>query len=289
MDMLTGENITASYLRKPPDSKAAVLRAPGANYEISRHAYRGAFRYRGAADEDNFDRDDLELDMFEKVCIYGTWSNYTEMEEMTSLGGGKYGAKVVLGETRCELFRLCLNHDRSQEIYPLIDRATEKIWIEGPDEGANRRSWLIDGRADKIPAGTSFDVVFQWHPERKSIMWSRSSERRTPTNMPAFRHNYSLFGSFSAGQLVSMAPSQDGGRGYLGRFRIGAAGEEEFQIIRDGDFDQTIYPAVERAIRASVPVRGPDNLGGSKGWLVQGRSGDIVEVSVQVEDGLVIV
>merc|ERR1719343_1956517 len=67
--------------------------------------------------------------------------------------------------------------------------------------------------------------------------------------------------------------------------RIGLTGEEEFQIVRDGDWAQVIHPSTERASKSAVPVMGPDAAGSGKNWLCQGRHGDCMTVQLRIEDG----
>lgn len=43
--------------------------------------------------------------------------------------------------------------------------------------------------------------------------------------------------------------------------RIGMSGREEFQIVRDRDWNQAVYPAAPSTSRPGVPIRGPDAAG----------------------------
>jgi len=229
-----------------------------------------------------YEPDELDLDPFDQLFILGSWTTFTQLEEMRRQDDGCYVARVVLGESRCEGFRLCLNRDRRSELYPIVDGAADRIWIEGPDSCSEGRSWRIDGRDREVRAGTVYEVRFRWHPERKAIHWLPCSTPALPWNQPKFKHAYSLIGTFSSGRFVEMRPDGDGG--FDGLFRIGASGEEEFQLARDNDRGQMIYPARPRAVRAGVPARGPDHLAGGKGWLVQGPAGDVMKVNLRLED-----
>jgi len=66
--------------------------------------------------------------------------------------------------------------------------------------------------------------------------------------------------------------------------RIGNSGEEEFKILRDRDKSQAIYPAKPRAMKTSIPIRGPDNLDMGKAWLLRGSVGEVVNIRFEVDD-----
>lgn len=278
MDFLTGENIVHGRAKS---SKAGVLREEWAPYDVSRHAYEGGFRYR-RKDDDEDDGGDGELDPFVSVYISGSWTAFTAMEVMERASGGRHVAHVVLGETRCEHFRLCLNESRELELYPTVDHAPQHIWIEGPDSKAAGRSWCLDGRDKQVPAGTLFEVRLLWRSGRCSLEWRPCAAAPQPLRAPEFQHSYSLLGTFTTESFSEMLP--DGEGGWQGSFRIGASGSEEFQIARDNDWRQIIYPARPQTLRTGVPVRGPDHLHGGKAWLVQGRSNDLVTVRLGVQD-----
>merc|ERR1712061_940346 len=152
---LTGEPVTASHLAKRK-WKADVLREEWAPYDISRYAYEGEFRFRLG---DSLDETDEDLDPDITVCVCGSWSGWTKMEPMGRLGAGSYIAAMQLGEGRYEQFYICLNGNRGEKnfnIYPTVNNATERIWIDGPDANRNGRKWLIDGRDEEVPEGTIY-------------------------------------------------------------------------------------------------------------------------------------
>ncbi|CAE8683313.1 unnamed protein product [Polarella glacialis] len=285
IELVTGEPATAAF-KKKRDYKADVLRDEWAPYDISRLAYEGGFRYRRAPAAEEQDE---ELDPNVEVFICGSWSGWTRSEAMERREGGLFVAPVVLGEGRYEMFRLCLNNTRTMELYPTIKDASEKIWIEGPDSKANRRYWIIDGRDLQVAAGTAYQVLFRWHSEVKSIRWEEIRSELPPM-LPAFEHRYALTGTFSSGHFLDMKPAAEGQHGvWEGRFRVGVTGEEEFQIARDSDPNQLIYPAMAGALRTTIPVRGPDSLGKGKFWLIRGMPNEVVRIRLEIADAHVAV
>merc|ERR1712048_1281745 len=62
-------------------------------------------------------------------------------------------------------------------------------------------------------------------------------------------------------------------------------GEEEFQIQRDKDKMRSIHPAVPKALRSYILVRGPDGEGEGKNWVLRGNTGDIFTVRFKIDNG----
>merc|ERR1719277_2627363 len=62
---------------------------------------------------------------------------------------------------------------------------------------------------------------------------------------------------------------------------------EEFKIVRDKDWAQTIHPATKRAWKTAIPVKGPDNDGEGKNWIVKGTVGFEVHVELTIEPGVI--
>eukprot|EP00415_Alexandrium_ostenfeldii_P001960 UN1960 len=71
---------------------------------------------------------------------------------------------------------------------------------------------------------------------------------------------------------------------YEGTFKIGYRSQEEFQIVRDADAKQAIYPCLQRCQKTGVPLQGPNADGKGKNWLVRGRQHEVVTVRVSLAD-----
>jgi len=281
IEVVSGEPATASF-KKQKSYKADVLRDEWAPYDISTQAYEGGFRYRRTPKPET-----AELDA--DVSLVGSWSAWTRREEMHRHGPGHYVAEVVLGEGRYEMFRIVLNGDASMELYPVIKDGSQKIWIEGPDARADGRYWIIDGRDHEVPAGTKYHVHFRWHPEVKRISWEQVSSQPELVlrSWPDYAHKYCLTGSFAPGRFLDMKELNEST--WEGTFRMGVAGEEEFQIARDRDKNQRIYPATPGAVRTTVPVRGPNSLGEGKFWTIRGMPNEEMTVRLSIVDAHVTV
>jgi len=285
IDHITGEPMT-----KPTGDRtkvrANVLRDEFASYDVSRHAYAGGFRYRQSEVPDE---DEGELDGDSQVYICGSWSGYTEMEEMDHEGGGWYSATVILGEGRYEMFNLCLNKSKALQIYPAVDKASQKIWVQGVDELGDGKRWIIDGRDMEVPAGTVYKIHFKYGNTRMLVNWEEETSKESVDLALKYEHSYYVSGTFSKWRHVALAAEAGAEGTWEGSFRIGSQGKEEFQFVRDKDPQQAIYPSQHKAAKPGVPVRGPDDLGSGKNFVVRGRPGEDVQVKLTVVDAKITV
>lgn len=251
----------------------------------------------------------------DKVQICGSWSGFRG-EEMFDIGKPmnaaafhakprhpnrdskdarvshkEYRARVILGETRMEQFRLTINGSNEWAVHPDCGLAGSGAPARGPDAEGAGKSWLIDGNMDEVPRGATYIVSFVWgfdweRGEYKKVTWEVDhSAAHAGKQVAAGVHFYSIVGTWTAGQLREMSRSDTDVGVWHETFRIGLTGQEEFQIVRDNDRAQVIHPAVEKARKTNVPVIGPDNRGEGKKWLIAGPMGETVHVRLRVVDG----
>merc|ERR1719277_329545 len=116
------------------------------------------------------------LSIGQPVYITGTWSNWTQHEEMDGGMYGEYVCSVVLGDTRQEAFQLSTDHDGLEVIHPLIPDAGVDAQIVGPDWESEGLNFMIDGRKDGKPPGTVYEITFTWTDEKKTISWKASDD-----------------------------------------------------------------------------------------------------------------
>jgi len=284
IDHLTGEPaVSSGGPRGVRKHRASVLRDEFAPYDVSSHVYSGGYRFRSQA---LYPDGDDHLDPATKVFICSSATGWQTMEQMELQKDGWYSAALVLSECRYDRFHLRLDRDKMQEIYPAVDNASDIIWVCGPDGGREGRNWIIDGRDAEVPAGTPFRVRFKWGRDRKALVWERAGAEVAKAVKP-FRHAYSVVGSWTAWQPQDMTPSPHESGMYECKMRVGQTGQEEFQFVRDHDFKQVIYPARPQAVKRTIPVRGPDELGKGKHWLVRAPRGDVVDLQLRIVDAKV--
>lgn len=284
IDHLTGEPAMENDSKY--DVVADVIRDELAPYDISSYAYTGGYRYRAIEVEDDELDHPFLASRGHKVMICGSWTAFTQMEQMEKDEDGWHVATVILGEGRYELFRLCLDGDIAKSIYPVINRASPRIWIKGPDEGGEGRHWLIDGRDTEVPAGTAYKVRFKYGRKRNIISWEQivaGSIDTLSVRENAYKHQYFVVGTWSSGKPALLTPVPEEEGTYECQFRIGTGAQEEFYFLRDKDPEQAIYPA-NKTLKTGVPVRGPDNLGKGKQWVYKAPVDELVTLRLQIVD-----
>jgi len=124
-------------------------------------------------------------------------------------------------------------------------------------------------------------IRFKWGVERKQISWEEvddESEAVLPLER-LFQHRYAVVGSWNSSRPVDLERTSDG---WDGTFQLGFRGKEDFQLWRDFDPKQALYPAKHRCTSSSVPVRGPDAFGKGKNWQVRGHPGDVVKIRLEI-------
>nr|AQS99192.1 type I polyketide synthase [Gambierdiscus polynesiensis] len=282
IDYLTGEPARADGRK----ARADCLREDP-QYDVSSTVYTGEFRFRREALDDG---GDLMNPPGVKVTIFGSWSGWTRFEEMGVEEGGAYTYTVVLGETRCESFVICLDGVLDYCFWPVCNNANQHVWIEGPDPSSRSKGkrWLIDGRDRGVRAGTPYQIAFHWGASRRRVTWQELGAEHA-AKAQRHEHRYQIIGSWTSGRMDDLAKSEEEDGVWEYRARIGATGQEEFQLCRDSDQQQLIYPAKPEAIATDVPVCGPDELGAGKLWSVHGPVDEIVKVRMEVADGQIIV
>lgn len=117
-------------------------------------------------------------------------------------------------------------------------------------------------------------------------MWEQAGDAAVPQSIP-YKCVYAIHGSWNAFVGEAMFRSTEPGTWEFD-IKIGMSGKEEFQFSKDFDTAQLIYPAVDKAKSSAIPVRGPDDFGNGKFWIVQGR-GEEVLVTLKLVDAQVIV
>jgi hypothetical protein len=77
--------------------------------------------------------------------------------------------------------------------------------------------------------------------------------------------------------------------GYEGTFRLGDDGVEEFQCVLDRSYSQAIYPSIAKAEDNGIPIRGPNDNGSGKNFLVRGKKKEQVTVRLLMKYGRIVV
>ncbi|CAE8743935.1 unnamed protein product [Polarella glacialis] len=222
------------------------------------------------------------------VYISGSWDNFSSWKALEGGRYGSYSCAVALGDSRWEEFQLSCTRDHLEAIHPLVPRADQFEQIVGPNYAGKGLNFLIDGRKDGVPPGTIYQIDFTWTDEKKTISWlPLDSETSLEVLQDETEHKYYLNGSWrklpSERNLQEMKCVGDGL--YEARFVMSHRNQEEFQIVRDKDFQLVIYPSAPQTSKAGVPVCGPDWKGKDKKWLVRAPMHQEVVIKLRVVDG----
>jgi len=247
------------------------------------------------------------------LYVSGSWDGFSSLEEMTEDETGNYTFSVALGETRCERFQILLEKSRYHALYPAKEDGDQIKRIQGPDQLGSGKHWLIDARESDAAAGTVYQITLLWEGDKKRISWAPMTEE-VPEKVAGmgYRHRYEVMGSWTSFKPIEMIPSKDDETLYESTFTIGPYGAEEFQIRRDQDAQQVIYPATllaaakpvhphlqeqalgemvvypqrfsEQSTPWDVPVRGPDKWSKDKRFKVHGKEGEHMKLQLRVAD-----
>jgi len=221
-----------------------------------------------------------------QLHIVGTWSKWAEMEAPFSEDAGVYEWAFRIGDTLMEEFRIHVNQLSDFVICPAMKQTTsQETLILGPAQAPKGYNWRIDGRKDGAKVGDMYVVKF-WHDakeNKKKISWQlATADLVQDLAIPFPIHRYYIWGSFNAWSFQEMMKVGDS---YQVALQINKSGVEEFQICRDRDLRQLIYPSASTVEKTDLLIRGPNHLGEGKHWGIKGKLGEIVIVKFGVDAG----
>jgi len=234
------------------------------------------------------------FDMDDEVNFVGTsgaWANaesFVHSEEQ-----GVLTHLLTLGPTRVENFRLMLGSDDSRLIYPGIHKGDSSAQVLGPDSLCESRYWTIDGREDGMPAGTIYQITFQWTGGVKRVWWTPIGVSKEPLQETA-EHSYYCMGTFNLWNMQTMKPVAGTSDTVEIRFPVGPHLFEEFQFVRDKDMHQVFYPEKGGAVGGPTEMGHDDkdwctkesgNTVLAKKFTVRGQQFDIITLRFTLNDG----
>jgi len=232
--------------------------------------------------------------------ISGSFNGW-EAEAMEGEGGGIYSATVVMGENRWERFQIILDGDSHRVLYPSYDRSdpsTKGAPVAGPEEAFQSDSWIIDcrpyelGEEAIVPAGgvgvldrqdggkpgDRFKVRLAVKGKWRIVDWENLDKDASEVSAPA-PGSYQISGSWNHGDLQPMAADPSTPGLHTAEVKLLTKGVSLFQIIRNGDWGQALYPDTPGGGTDSE-VLGPDEQMGLA-WAIEGRMGDVFKITFQ--------
>jgi polyketide synthase-associated protein len=238
--------------------------------------------------------------------IVGTWSTWSTPAPMEEEGDGRYGYTIVLGVNRWEQFQIWLDGDSTKVLHPGSIKASKDFPVLGPDtdEGAKDMSWLIDGRSELLaedeggsgtPQSYSLDPLDMGRPgdmyrvhlciagKWRTVSWEKiKASAISDTAKDTWDlglGSYYVTGAFNQWELQEMTPEPSKNDTFRTTVKLSGSGGE-FQIVRNMDFAQVIYPDFPYSTSESK-VNGPDDLGEGLFWNIEGKFGDKVTIEFQ--------
>mmetsp|Transcript_103657 Transcript_103657/g.323091 ORF Transcript_103657/g.323091 Transcript_103657/m.323091 type:complete len:1165 (+) Transcript_103657:83-3577(+) len=239
--------------------------------------------------------------------IAGTWNGWAP-QPMESEGGGMFGFTVTLGDSRWEEFQIYFDGDSNKCLHPKMPKAYKGATVNGPTHGVKGLNWRIAGTAgtpvempaiaDKVSEGAlavpeaglkvvavgagdaglpgdQYRVHLKIMGKYRAVTWEKVGHT---DNVPAAE--YFVTSNWNGWAFDKMTKDGDSYSLEVTLLRSAA----EFQLARNADFNQIIYPAEPRADSTS-PGYGPDDGTGARGltWLLGGQIGEVYKITASLK------
>jgi len=239
--------------------------------------------------------------------IVGSFSQWINPKSFQRVDDTLFTYELTLGENRWESFQIWLDGDDNKVLHPGCPHGTTDCPVHGPDaEVARENYWLIDGRNQLMPVSTSqaeqeegeespedlvewvempsvdyglpgdkYLIKLQILGKYRLVSWektapSRSRETTTNQMIPQSSAKYSVHASWSDWELEEMMPDTDTPGKFTLDIELPMQGGV-FQIVRNDDFTQVIYPTVpDSGPEESTLILGPDDMGYDLRWYIPG-------------------
>mmetsp|Transcript_7167 Transcript_7167/g.18356 ORF Transcript_7167/g.18356 Transcript_7167/m.18356 type:complete len:1270 (-) Transcript_7167:430-4239(-) len=223
--------------------------------------------------------------------VSGTWTT-NGLQAMTKDPDDPsvWECNVRIGSSAQEEFCFVRDGDMGQQvIYPAQHKAElTRVPVRGPDELAGDKRWLMRGPVDEI-VQLRLEV-----DDGKVTVTSRSpsaGEKTWESQDGPMRRQFFMSGSWNDWECEPMqmdaeTPGVYRYRGTMGQgVTDGFQGfAEYFKIVVDQDYDITFYPEATCAGSGECIVRGPDQQGTDRPWLLKSyRPGVTFEVVLNLK------
>jgi len=243
--------------------------------------------------------------------IVGSWTKWEDPEEMEPEGEGVFGFTVTLGENNFEHFQILLDGDSQRVLHPGQPWGLKNGTVYGPVDtvAAGASAWVIDGRTqvalgapeksvqaildedmsreepvdgvlvattDTAEPGEAFRVRLKIAGKWRVVTWDKIGSIDPDLSPERSDGSYYITGDFNRWTFDKMAPSYSEYGLHTADVRLFEAGGQ-FQIVRDGCWDQVFHPPVAEAATADRVI-GPDDGGEGKHWSFDGKPGDVFRV-----------
>lgn len=225
--------------------------------------------------------------------IVGTMTNW-EPVVMRPGSNGQFTYQMNLGENRWEKFQIWLDGDKTRRLHP--GKGIHSCI--GPENVDGSSCWWINGRPgvhvhdgheeittpDTGLIGTKYTIALRITGKYRSVEWARlepsDKDKQAIESAPlkGSEANYFLSPAWMGHhdlEKMEKDPSVPGR--YFIDIRLPVS-FNAFQIVREGDWDQVIYPRDPEA-GPDVPVCGPDHMSADLYWLLHSHPGETYRIS----------
>nr|AQS99295.1 type I polyketide synthase [Gambierdiscus excentricus] len=248
--------------------------------------------------------------------IVGSWCSWSDPQPMEQESKGVYGYKVVLGEHAFERFQIWLDGDLNKVLHPKCADGPNDTPVYGPDKSADSESmhWMINGQpqyvalfdrgstdalavvekdlqwvqVNKKDAGSPGDVYHIQlcvNGQYRLVTWEKVTEGSEGVLVPARGSvpvgKYYVTGSWNDWSYTEMTADASSEGLFYAEVQLMRESGGTFNIVRDQDERQTIYPQVPYANADDVAVLGPDEHGRAYYWWLTGKPGDRVRIELR--------
>jgi hypothetical protein len=225
---------------------------------------------------------------------------------MTVEGDGVYSYVAPLSENRWETFQIQLDNDSDKLLHPQYVRAVKGTKVSGPNEASvcGDACWLIEGRGEMVSKSLlseegaivpADDSLVEWGTEDqgecgdqykitlhvagkwRTVSWSKLSPEQVGTKKEPIKAKYFVAGTFGGWDLMEMEEVNPGV--FILEVTLMSI-VNQFVILRNADWHQTIYPA-SMAQSSAAEILGPEDRFDDLAWTIPGRAGEKVTIEFQ--------
>mmetsp|Transcript_53485 Transcript_53485/g.95171 ORF Transcript_53485/g.95171 Transcript_53485/m.95171 type:complete len:990 (-) Transcript_53485:202-3171(-) len=209
--------------------------------------------------------------------IKGTFSRWAPTE-MEVEGEGFFGYTMTLGENRWESFQILLDGDATKILHPSAPKAHKGTLVVGPtaDSGI---AWTIDGRQsaelgglDEGKIGDKYRIRLKIKGKYRTVDWVKLEPEAGAVAEKVPQGTYYLAAGWNGWTLEEMfRDDSQPDIHYIEvqkiDLRYAGLGGAYFQIVRNEDWEQTIYPERHEG-DTSTDVLGPDDHSQDRCWII---------------------
>jgi len=241
--------------------------------------------------------------------IVGSWSQWPDPMPMEAEADGTYSYTLALGENRWEHFEIWLDGDSTKVLHPGKAMAGKDLAVYGPVQNAGGCGWKINGLPELVYAPAADSLQDEWEADDgfalptadtgsvgdlyrvtlhvagrwRTVSWQKLPESACDLKVlqtTCIGGQYYVSGDWDGWQLHEMLP-EPSMSGFFFQDITLQQSAMEFQIVRNRDWRQVLYPSEPRTTNSTSTVHGPDDLSDGLHWLLHGNPGDTYRIELQ--------